>query len=187
MATKSNQIYIALLNLLITALFSVSCKDEEVDAKEENELITTVKLNFTSGGTTQSFKYSDPDGDGGKAPTVDAISLKPNTTYTLTIEVLDESKMPIGNITDEVKQESNEHLFVYTPTPNSLLTYVYGDKDANNFGIGITGSTKTNTAGTGKLKVQLRHQPPINGKASKDGTPTPGSDDINIDFNVTVQ
>jgi len=187
MATKSNQIYIALLNLLITALFSVSCKDEEVDAKEENELITTVKLNFTSGGTTQSFKYSDPDGDGGKAPTIDAISLKPNTTYTLTIEVLDESKMPVGNITDEIKKESDEHLFVYTPTPSSLLTYVYGDKDSNNFGIGITGSTKTNTAGTGKLKVQLRHQPPINGKASKDGTPTPGSDDINIDFNVTVQ
>jgi len=188
MANKRNQRHIALLSLLISAaLFTVSCKDEEVDAEEENELITTVKLNFTSGGITQSFKYSDPDGDGGKAPTVDAITLKPNTTYTLTIEVLDESKMPVGNITDEIKKESDEHLFVYTPTPNSLLTYVYGDKDSNNFGIGITGSTKTNTAGTGKLKVQLRHQPPINGKASKDGTPTPGSDDINIDFNVTVQ
>jgi len=188
MRTKRNQRQIALFSLLLNAtLFTVSCKDEEVAVEEENELITTVKLNFTSGGITQSFNYSDPDGDGGKAPTIDAISLKPNTTYTLTIEVLDESKMPVGNITDEIKKESDEHLFVYTPTPNSLLTYVYGDKDANNFGIGITGSTKTNTAGTGKLKVQLRHQPPINGKASKDGTPTPGSDDINIDFNVTVQ
>ncbi|MFN3488186.1 MAG: hypothetical protein ACK4YV_03595 [Emticicia sp.] len=188
MATKRNQRHIALLSLLISAtLFTVSCKDEEIAAEEENELITTVKLNFTSGGTTQSFKYSDPDGDGGKVPTVDAISLKPNTTYTLMIEVLDESKMPAGNITDEVKTESNEHLFVYTPTPSSLLTYTYGDKDANNLGIGITGSAKTNAAGTGKLKVQLRHQPPINGKATKDGTPTPGSDDINIDFNITVQ
>jgi len=188
MATKKKQRHIALLGLLLSAtLFTVSCKDEEVAVEEENELITTVKLNFTSGGITQSFKYSDPDGDGGKAPTIDAISLKPNTTYTLTIEVLDESKMPVGNITDEIKKESDEHLFVYTPTPNSLLTYVYGDKDSNNFGIGITGSAKTNAAGTGKLKVQLRHQPPINGKASKDGTPTPGSDDINIDFNVTVQ
>ncbi len=188
MANKRNPIHIALFSLLLNAtLFTVSCKDEEVDAEEENELITTVKLNFTSGGTTQSFKYSDPDGDGGKAPTVDAITLKPNTTYTLTVEVLDESKMPVSNITEEVKEESDEHLFVYTPTPSNLLTYTYGDKDANNFGIGITGSAKTNTAGTGKLKVQLRHQPPINGKASKDGTPTPGSDDINIDFNVTVQ
>lgn len=188
MATKRNQRHIALLSLLLSAtLFTVSCKDEEVDAEEENELITTVKLNFTSGGTTQSFKYSDSDGDGGKAPTVDAISLKPNTTYTLTVEVLDESKMPVSDITEEVKEESDEHLFVYTPTPSSLLTYTYGDKDANNFVIGLTGSAKTNAAGTGKLKVQLRHQPPINGKATKDGTPTPGSDDINIDFNVAVQ
>ena len=188
MANKRNPIHIALLSLLLSAtLFTVSCKDEEVVVEEENELITTVKLNFTSGGTTQSFKYSDPDGDGGKTPTIDAISLKPNTAYTLTVEVLDESKMPVGNITDEVKKESDEHLFVYTPTPSSLLTYSYGDKDAKNFGIGITGSAKTNVAGTGKLKVQLRHQPPINGKATKDGTPTPGSDDINIDFNVTVQ
>jgi hypothetical protein len=188
MRTKRNQRKIALLSLLLSAtLFTVSCKDEEVAVEEENELITTVKLNFTSGGITQSFKYSDPDGNGGKAPTIDAISLKPTTTYTLTVEVLDESKMPVGNITDEVKEEGDEHLFVYTPSPSSLLTYTYGDKDAKNFGIGITGSAKTNAAGTGKLKVQLRHQPPINGKASKDGTPTPGSDDINIDFNVIVQ
>ena len=188
MANKRNPIHIALFSLLLSAtLFTVSCKDEEVVVEEENELITTVKLNFTSGGTTQSFKYSDPDGDGGKAPTIDAITLKPNTTYTLTVEVLDESKMPVSNITEEVKEESDEHLFVYTPTPSNLLTYTYGDKDAKNFGIGITGSAKTNAAGTGKLKVQLRHQPPIIGKATKDGTATPGSDDINIDFNVTVQ
>lgn len=188
MATKRNQRHIALLSLLLSAtLFTVSCKDEEVDAEEENELITTVKLNFTSGGTTQSFKYSDTDGDGGKAPTIDAISLKPNTTYTLTVEVLDESKSPAGNITEEVKEESDEHLFVYTPTPSSLLTYTYGDKDVNNFGIGLTGTARTNAAGTGKLKVQLRHQPPVSGKATKNGTPTPGSDDINVDFNVTVQ
>ncbi len=54
MATKRNQRNIALLSLLLSAtLFTVSCKDEEVDAEEENELITTVKLNFTSGGTYQ--------------------------------------------------------------------------------------------------------------------------------------
>lgn len=177
-----------LLSLALSmAIFISSCKKDSVEAEEENELITTVKLNFSAGGSTQTFKYSDPDGDGGKMPTIDAISLKPNTTYTLTVEILDESKTPIGNITDEVKTESDEHLFVYTPSPSSLLTYTYGDKDANNFGIGLTGTAKTNAAGTGKLKVQLRHQPPVNGKASKDGTPTPGSDDVNIDFNVTVQ
>ena len=187
MATKQNQRHIALLSLFLGfTLFAVSCKKDDMEA-EENELITTVKLNFAAGGTTQTFKYSDPDGDGGKAPTIEAVSLKANTTYTLTVELLDESKMPVGNITNEVKNEKDEHLFIYSPTPSSLLTYTYGDKDSRNFNVGLTGTAKTNMAGTGKLKIQLRHQPPINGKATKDGTATPGSDDINIDFNVTVQ
>ena len=155
--------------------------------EDENELITTVKLNFTAGGTTQSFSYSDSDGEGGKAPIIATVNLKANTTYTMTIEILDESKMPINNITDEVSTERDEHLFIYTPSPANLFTYTYGDKDSRNLNVGLTGSVKTGAMATGKLKVQLRHQPPINGKATKDGTTTPGSDDVNIDFNVTVQ
>ncbi|WP_064196269.1 MULTISPECIES: hypothetical protein [Emticicia] len=177
-----------LLSLLISiGLFISSCKKDSIETQEENELITTVKLNFTSGGVTQTFKFNDPDGDGGAAPTIDNISLKANTTYTLTIQVLDESKSTINDITNEVSAESDEHLFVYTPTPSNLLTYVYGDKDTNGFVIGLTGTAKTTTAGNGQLKVQLRHQPPVNGKKVKDGTPTPGSDDMNINFNLIVQ
>ncbi|MBA4852650.1 hypothetical protein [Emticicia sp. BO119] len=170
-------------------LFSlVACKDTSVDVEEENETITTVKLNFTSGGTTQTFVFNDPDGDGGNAPTkFDNISLKPNTSYTLTVELLDESKNPSESITEEVKEESDEHLFVFTPSPASLFTYTYGDKDARNFPIGLTGTLQTGATGTGKLKVQLRHQPPVNGKEVKDGTPIPGSDDVNLDFNVNIQ
>jgi hypothetical protein len=177
-----------LLSLALSiSIFISSCKKDSVEAEEENELITTVKLNFTTGGTSQTFKYADPDGDGGNNPTIETINLKANTSYTMTIEMLDESKTPASNITSEVATEKDEHLFVYTPSSSNLLTYTYGDKDANNFGVGLTGTAKTGAAGTGKLKVQLRHQPPINGKATKDGTPTPGSDDVNIDFNVTVQ
>ena len=173
---------------LALLLSMVACKDTSVDVEEENEIITTVKLNFTSGGTTQTFVFNDPDGDGGNAPTkFDNISLKPNTSYTLTVELLDESKTPADNITNEVKTESDEHLFVFTPSPASLLTYTYGDKDPRNFPIGLTGTAQTGAAGTGKLKVQLRHQPPVNGKEVKDGTPAPGSDDVNLDFNISIQ
>lgn len=176
------------LSLLLSIfLFITSCKKDSVEAADENELITSVKLNFTTGGVTQTFAYSDPDGDGGKAPTIAAINLKANTIYTMTIEILDESKKPVGNITDEVAAEKDEHLFIYTPTPANLLTYTYGDKDSRNFNVGLTGNVKTGVMAAGKLKVQLRHQPPINGKATKDGTVTPGSDDVNIDFNVTIQ
>ncbi|RYU96848.1 hypothetical protein [Emticicia agri] len=173
----------------LALLFSMAaCKDTSVDIEEENEIITTVKLNFTSAGNTQTFVFNDPDGEGGNTPTkFDNITLKPNTSYTLTVELLDESKTPAENITNEVATESDEHLFVFTPSPTSLLTYTYTDKDARNFPIGLAGTVQTGAAGTGKLKVQLRHQPPVNGKEVKDGTSAPGSDDVNLDFNLTIQ
>nr|WP_295926962.1 hypothetical protein [uncultured Dyadobacter sp.] len=165
----------------------VQCKDsgDEVEPDDENELITSVTLKFTEQGTSNvsTFSYKDADGDGGNAPTkFDTIALKPNTTYTLAIALLDESKSPVDDITKEVEEESDEHLFVYTPSPAALLTYTYGDKDKNNFPIGLTGKAVTGAAGDGKLKVQLRHQP-----GAKNGTPTPGSDDVNLDFILKVK
>ncbi|MCF2498867.1 hypothetical protein [Dyadobacter chenhuakuii] len=174
--------------LLLAATVSFTqCKDagDDVQIDDENELITSVTLKFTEDGTTnvQSFSYKDADGDGGNAPTqFDTIALKPHKTYTVAIELLDESKTPADNITEEVAEESDEHLFVYTPSPSTLLTYTYGDKDENNFPIGLTGKAVTTAAGLGKLKVQLRHQPD-----TKNGTPGPGSDDVNLDFNLKVQ
>jgi len=170
----------------MTTLFT-QCKDsaDEVEADDENELITSVTLTFTEvgTGTVTKFSYKDPDGDGGNAPTkFDTISLKANASYTLTPEFLDESKTPVENITAEIKEKDFEHLLIYTPTPTSLLTYTYGDKDSNNFPVGLTGTVKAGVAGSGKLKVQLRHQ-----SNSKNGTATPGSDDVNLDFNLIVK
>lgn len=173
--------------LLFTAIAFVQCKDsgDDVVPDDENELITSVTLNFKEAGTgtVSSFSYKDADGDGGNAATrFDTVSLKANTEYTLTVEFLDESKSPVEDITEEVQEESDEHLLIYTASPDALLTYTYGDKDANNYPIGLTGTAKAGAAGMGKLKVQLRHQ-----QGQKNGTPTPGSDDVNLDFNLKIQ
>jgi len=169
----------------MTALFT-QCKDsgDEVKPDDENELITTVILKFTEQGTTNvsTFKSSDPDGEGGNAPVTDAISLKANTTYSVGIQLLDESKSPAADITEEVEEKSDEHLFIYTASPAALLTYTAEDKDANNYPIGLVGKAVTGTAATGKLKVQLRHQ-----AGTKNGTATPGSDDVNVDFDLKIQ
>jgi hypothetical protein len=170
-----------------TAALFTQCKDagEAVTPDDENELITSVTLSFKDAatGTTTSFSYKDADGDGGSQPTrFDTVSLKANTEYTLTVEFLDESKSPVDNITEEIAKESDEHLLIYTPSPATLLTYTYGDKDVNNYPIGLTGTAKAGTAGLGTLKVQLRHQP-----GAKNGTPTPGSDDVNLDFILQVK
>ena len=176
-----------MLSLAASLVLVAGCNDkaDEPEPADENELITTVNLKFTESGTTttQTFTYRDTDGDGGQAATrFDKIVLKASKTYELAVELLDESKTPTDDISKEVSEESDEHLFVFTVSPTTLATYTYGDKDANNLPIGLKGTFKTNAAGVGKLKIQLRHQP-----SAKDGTPTPGSDDLNLDFDLTVQ
>lgn len=176
-----------LLALLVT--LNACDKANEPEPGDENELITTVTLRFTELGNTaaQTFTYRDSDGDGGQAPTkFDAIVLKANTMYMVAIDFLDESKTPASSITEEIAKEKDEHLVVYTPAPATLLTYTATDKDSRNFPLGLAGTAKTGAAGTGKLKVQLRHQPPVNGQPVKNGTIMPGSDDVNLDFNLTV-
>jgi hypothetical protein len=156
----------------------------------QGELITTVKLTFTKEGTLNatSFVFRDPDGDGPGAPTKsDVIMLDKTTRYQMKVELLDESKNPVADITKEVEEEKEEHLFVFTPTPSSLMTVTITDRDGNNQPVGLTSTVVTGaTSGNGKLKVQLRHQPPVNNQRVKNGTPGPGSDDINIDLNVMI-
>lgn len=172
-------------------LLLAQCKSaSDVEPDDENELITTVQLEFTPEGSTipKTFTYRDIDGDGGNPPTrFDTISLAANAEYIVKIKLLDESKNPADDISEEVKAKSDEHLFVFTPAPATLLTYTYGDKDPRDLPIGLTGTAKTGAAGAGTLRVQLRHQPPISDKIQKDGTPNPGSDDVNLNFNVIVK
>ena len=188
---KKHIIYTGWVIALGSLLLLNGCKKGmDPEPADENELITTVILRFTQQGTTntQTVSYQDKDGDGGAAPTkFDAITLTTNTSYSLTVDLLDESKTPVRSATDEIKKEVDEHLFVYTSNPATLLTYTYGDKDSRNFPVGLTGTVRTGAVGTGKLKVQLRHQPPINGIAVKNGTVAPGSDDVNLDFTLTVR
>ncbi len=176
--------------LLVAVIITVGCKkDEGSDPDDPNELITTVNLVFTEPGTTntQSVSYKDPDGGGGAAPIIGRLSLSPNKTYTLTVQVLDESKNPVGNVTAEIEEKKDEHLFVYTPTPVSLMSFTVNDKDARGYPVGLSATVKTGTAATGKLQVVLRHQPPVGGKPVKDGTPGPGSSDFDGTFAVEIK
>lgn len=167
-------------------LFLTKCKDSgsELKPDEENELITTVKLNFTNktDGTVISFMFQDKDGDGGNAATrYDTIQLAKYSEYSLTLEFLDESKKPSDDITAEIKEKSDEHLIIVTPNPVNILTYKYDDQDTNGFPVGLQGIVTTGNIGKGSLKIQLRHQP-----GTKNGTAEPGSDDVNLDFQLMI-
>ena len=172
--------------LLAAPLVFSSCKKDKEDPQpdEENEQITTVSYVLTpaSGGASVSANWRDTDGTGGNAPTIETLSLKPNTTYTGTIVLLDETKNPVAMISDEVASEKEDHLFFYAPMPASLLTITRTDRDSKNLEVGLATQLVTNAAGTGTLKITLRHQP-----GSKNGTFAPGDTDVEVTLPVTVQ
>jgi hypothetical protein len=172
--------------LLAAPLVFASCKkdQDEPTPDDDNEQITTVTyvLTPTGGGAAATVTWRDVDGTGGNAPTIGTLNLRPNTTYTGAITLLDETKNPVVNTSEEIAKEKDEHLFVYTPTPAALLAITRTDTDSKNLPVGLNTRLVTNAAGTGTLVVTLRHQP-----GTKDGTAGPGDTDVEVTFPVTVQ
>ena len=174
--------------ILCSSLFS--CKKDEVVPTDDNELITSVDLTFTDPNKKIStFSYQDKDGDPNTKPEkFDRIMLDKNMNYSLEIHVYDETKNPKIDITENIKLESDFHLFVFKINPASLLSLKATDKDKNGLPIGLlsTGSTQ-NDVGTGKLNLLLKHQPPINGNAVKTGNESGGSADIDLVFDLLIK
>ncbi|WP_051718969.1 hypothetical protein [Hymenobacter sp. IS2118] len=176
---------LAAVLLALPFAFSACKDDKDPVPAEDNEQITTViyLLTPTTGsGAPVTVTWRDVDGTGGNAPVIGTLNLLPNTTYTGDITLFDETKSPAENITEEVEEESDEHLFIYQGTPASLLSITRTDRDAKNLEIGLATRVVTTAAGTGTLKITLRHQP-----GSKDGSATPGDTDVEVTFPVTVR
>ncbi|MDG1476290.1 MAG: type 1 periplasmic binding fold superfamily protein [Vicingaceae bacterium] len=150
----------------------------------EEELITSAILNFVDTAGVQpsvQVAFRDPDGDGGNAPTEhDTIRLVANTYYTATIQLLNESESPAEDITLEVQQEDDEHLFCYTPS-NTNVAITRTDSDGT-YEVGIATFWSTGASATGETTVTLKHQPDV-----KDGTCAPGDTDIEISFVTEIQ
>ncbi len=178
-------VFLSAFAALFLALFFAACKpDEPVDPNEE-ELITKVQLTFTDSATGASVSevvYSDPDGDGGNAAVrFDSIFLDSGKTYNASIALYDESDGGnVVNITTEVLEEANEHLFCYTPN-GADVSIMKTDSDGT-FPVGITTRWSVGNPGSGILRVELKHQP----DGTKNGTCTPGSTDVQLDFQMEV-
>jgi hypothetical protein len=179
------------LPILLASLLFTSCKKDEVEPTDDNELITRVELKFTdlTAKTAIIYTFQDLDGDPKTAPEkFDKIVLNKGVTYSVSIGVYDDTKSPVMDITQEINEEADVHLFVYKTTPASLLTTTILDKDKNGLPIGLSSSILTqSTAGTGKLNLLLKHQPELNGVKVKTGQEAGGSTDIDLTFDVEVK
>src|SRR6056297_867392 len=82
----------------LAALTFVACEDDDDDddtpsAVNEEELITDMVLTFTNTAdqSVSTFTFSDPDGPGGNAPSIDDIVLTDTAVYNVSVQVLDAS------------------------------------------------------------------------------------------------
>ncbi|MFD2934149.1 hypothetical protein [Spirosoma flavum] len=177
------------LLLIPVGLLLGSCnKDEQTVAPtDDNEAITTATLTLTNKAlpgdiVTATVENLNTTADFSKA----TLTLTANATYSGVVSLLDKTKTPTLDATEEIREKLNEHLFVYTPSTGLNLTVTNTDKDTNPspgpYSVGLTFEVVTKAASTGTLNVVLRHQPNV-----KNGTAAPGSSDLDTKFPVVIK
>jgi hypothetical protein len=183
-------------------LFLSGCKKD--DPKPENipEAITKATLTFTpAGGAAVIVTATDPYGDGPLPRTLSGpINLVKNVSYTLKITLINELAKPTDpeyDITAEVEEEADEHIFFFAWTNNTFSNPTgngnfdnrsdavnYVDKDSKGLPLGLeTSWTTINASGNGTFRVILKHQPDLKSATT---TSNDGESDLDVTFNLTV-
>ncbi|MFN6089667.1 MAG: hypothetical protein ACK47E_13045 [Cyclobacteriaceae bacterium] len=193
---------ICLLLVASSLLFLSGCKKD--DPKPENipEAITKATLTFTpAGGAAVIVTATDPDGDGPLPRTLSGpVNLVKNVSYTLKITLINELAKPTDpeyDITEEVEEEADEHMFFFAWTNNTFSNPTgngnvdnrsdavnYVDTDTKGLPLGLeTSWTTINATGTGTFRVILKHQPDLKSATT---TSNDGESDLDVTFNLTV-
>ncbi len=155
--------------VLLIAMFSFNCEDNPSSPPQINpqENITTVRLKFVNENNffdTIIVNWKDENGDGSNIY-IDTLKFPENfLSYNGSIEILDESKSPISNLTFEIEEEKNNHMFVYERDSalyndikfDSLNTDDNGKPFGLHYKVFLTPTFFKHTKHR-KIKVSLRH------------------------------
>jgi hypothetical protein len=199
--TKTNRFFTSIIITLL-AIFG-ACESNDPTKEDTPELITKITLSFVpeGGGTTITATASDPDGEGVKDIEVDGpINLEANKTYILKLTLINElaeQTAPEYNITDEVEEESDEHLFFFGWTgltfsdpagdgnvDNRQDAVNYEDEDNDGLPLGLQTKWKTGIEpGSGTFRIILKHQPDLKSASSDVNT---GETDLDVEFVINV-
>lgn len=162
---KKQSVIAALLFVVSIASFS-ACNKKEQPKPDEQELITTMKLRITDGsGFSQTFTYKVENGFGSTTAgtvQIDTIKLAPGKIYTVTSELYNDKAAPAANLTSEVLDENEAHLFLFQSTPGSgagSVSFSNGSKDNNGKPFNQVITFTTGAAGSGAIQVNLMHAP----------------------------
>ncbi len=172
--------------LVAVGLLTLSCSNDDDNpiAVDEEEVITTMTIELVSPGSLVTLQTRDLDGDGPNAPVLTVENLAANTTYNGSVKLLNETETPSDDITLEVAEEDDEHQ-IFFDTSGAVTSVTYDDEDGDGNPIGISFTLTTGEAGTGALRVTLRHEP----KKPNDGTlaDAGGETDIAQSFNLVIE
>ena len=179
--------FVAGIDLFVftVAVFIFSgCDNEDPKPVNEEEVITTLELNLlpAAGGSPVTLKFFDADGEQGNTAPVITVSgpLQAGATYSGVIELWNETVSPPANITEEVAEEADDHLFCFDVSGD--ITIAYQDEDANGLPLGVITTWTVGQAGAAEVTVSLRHQ-----AGTKTGEcPGSGESDVEVAFDLNV-
>ncbi len=155
----------------LASLVFASCSDDPTAPPVDNEhappttiTVELVALDAAGNPTTQKTTATVRDTTvvKGKARVEGLLQLDAGVQYRGSITLYDESKSPAENVTSEIVQEKDGHIFLFAPgggLDTSRILITDKDKDSKGFDVGLTFLLQA-TAGpsaTGTINVQLRH------------------------------
>lgn len=162
-----------------------SCNPRVPAPVNEAEVITTLTVTLTpdDGGMPVVLNFFDEDGMKGSLEPAQTISgsLRVDTYYSAQIQLLNEMVTPPRNISDEVEEEGNDHLFCFSVSGDVSVEYV--DADERGMPLGLATKWLTGDAGQHRVTIILRHL-----SGTKDGEcPGTGETDLEVSFGLIVQ
>lgn len=182
---NSRLVFTCRLLILVGAILTFSsCDKEDPKPVNEEEVITTFEITLLpdAGGTPVTLEFVDADGEQGSMAPVISVSgpLEAGSSYSGIIALWNETANPPANITEEVAEEADDHLFCFDVSGDIAISYA--DEDENGLPIGVITSWSVGEAGPAKVTVSLRHQ-----AGTKTGTcPGGGETDVEVAFDLQV-
>ncbi len=178
--------FLSILAIAAVSFNSCSSDDDAPEPINEEEVITTMTVTLVpeGGGQTVTFQTRDLDGDGPNPPIITytpSANLMANTTYTGSIELLNELEDPAEDITEEVAEEDDEHQFFFIQTGTNQAQITYLDDDADGNPVGLSFSLTTGDVSNNTLTVILRHEPNKNGAGVSEGNIANAGGDTDIE------
>ena len=182
---------IKLLAVLFTAsLIFTSCSDDDENPEivNEEEEITTVNITLTPvTGDAVVIMAVDLDGEAGADPVeITGGTLLANTTYTGSIELLNEMETPVEDVTLEIQEEDDVHQFFFFSDAD--FSFEYLDEDENGLPVGLNFSLTTGDVGSTNFSIELYHELDKEAPGVSDGDATNAVGlELEATFPITVE